>query len=84
MRWEYTEIRSIKNIPAAEQLQIHIMQKKHRRYFKDMTLKEAVRRNPYKKEKGSIGAYIRYLRYNVDGWYSRKSEDIRRKKEVTE
>ena len=43
-----------------------------------MTLEEAIKRNQYKKEKGSIGAYIRYLRYNVDGWYSRKSEDIRK------
>ena len=43
-----------------------------------MTLEEAIKRNPYKKEKGSIGAYIRYLRYNVDGWYNRKSEDIRK------
>lgn len=41
-----------------------------------MTLKEAVKRNPYRKEKGSTGAYIRYLRYNVDGWYNRKSEEI--------
>lgn len=43
-----------------------------------MTLEEAIKRNPYKNEKGSIGAYIRYLRYNVDGWYNRKSEDIRK------
>lgn len=46
-----------------------------------MTLKEAVTRNPYDKEKGSVGAYIRYLRYNVDGWYTRKSEDIRKEAE---
>lgn len=65
-------------MPAAEQLQIHIVQKKHRRCFKGMTLKEAVKRNPYRKEKGSTGAYIRYLRYNVDGWYNRKSEEIRK------
>lgn len=69
-------------MPAAEQLQIHIVQKKHRRCFKDMTLKEAIKRNPYRKEKGSTGAYIRYLRYNVDGWYKRKSEEIR--KEINE
>lgn len=43
-----------------------------------MTLKEAVKRNQYRKEKGSTGAYIRYLRYNVDGWYNRKSEEIRK------
>lgn len=65
-------------MPAAEQLQIHIVQKKHRRCFKGMTLKEAVKRNQYRKEKGSTGAYIRYLRYNVDGWYNRKSEEIRK------
>lgn len=40
-------------------------------------LEDAIRANPYKKEKGSIGAYIRYLRYTVDGWYTRKSKDIR-------
>lgn len=42
-----------------------------------MKLEEAIRTNPYEKEKGSIGAYIRYLRY-TDGWYNRKSEDIRK------
>lgn len=43
-----------------------------------MNLEEAIKRNPYKEEKGSIGAYIRYLRYNVDGWYNRKSKEIRK------
>lgn len=42
-----------------------------------MTLEEAMKRNPYDPKKGSIGAYLRYLRYNVDGWYHIKSEDLR-------
>lgn len=42
-----------------------------------MTLEQAMERNPYDPNRGGIGAYIRYLRYNVDGWYTRKSEDIR-------
>ncbi len=43
-----------------------------------MTLDRALKENPYNRERGKIGAYIRYLRYNVDGWYSRKSADIRK------
>ena len=39
---------------------------------------DAIKRNPYDPKKGTIGAYIRYLRYNVKGWYGRKSEDIRK------
>lgn len=47
-----------------------------------MTLEQAMERNPYDPNRGSIGAYIRYLRYNVDGWYFRDSKDIR--KELTD
>lgn len=43
-----------------------------------MTLERALKENPYDRERGKAGAYIRYLRYNVDGWYNRKSEDIRK------
>lgn len=43
-----------------------------------MKLEDAIKRNPYDASKGSAGAYIRYLRYTVDGWYNRKSEDIRK------
>lgn len=43
-----------------------------------MTLEQAMNRNPYDPKRGSISAYIRYLRYNVDDWYNRKSEDIRK------
>lgn len=46
-----------------------------------MTLEQAIEENPYDRERGKIGAYIRYLRYNVDGWYSRKSADIRKELE---
>lgn len=42
-----------------------------------MTLEEAMKQNPYDPEKGSVGAYLRYLRYNVDGWHGVKSEDLR-------
>ena len=36
-----------------------------------MTLKEAIDKNPYDEKKGKLGAYIRYLRYNVDGFYEK-------------
>ena len=41
-----------------------------------MKLEDALKQNPYDKTRGSKGAYIRYLRYTVDGWYSKKSEEI--------
>lgn len=43
-----------------------------------MTLKQALNNNPYDDSKGSIGAYIRYLRYNVDGFYEKKSLEVRK------
>ena len=43
-----------------------------------MKLEDALKQNPYDKTRGSKGAYIRYLRYTVDGWYSKKSEEIRK------
>lgn len=42
-----------------------------------MTLDEAIRRNPYDPSKGNIGAYVRYLRYNVDGFYNKSSNEVR-------
>lgn len=42
-----------------------------------MTLTEAMKRNPYDPKKGSVGAYLRYLRYNVDGWYHVTSDGLR-------
>lgn len=47
-----------------------------------MKIDEALKQNPYNPERGSIGAYIRYLRYNVDGYYSKKSEEIRKELEI--
>lgn len=43
-----------------------------------MKLEDALKQNPYDKTRGSKGAYIRYLRYTVDAWYSKKSEEIRK------
>ena len=50
----------------------------HYKKGKIMKLEDALKQNPYDKTRGSKGAYIRYLRYTVDGWYSKKSEEIRK------
>lgn len=42
-----------------------------------MTLEQAIKRNPYNSAEGNISAYIRYLRYNVDGWYNKTSKEVR-------
>lgn len=47
-----------------------------------MKLEDALKQNPYDKTRGSKGAYIRYLRYTVDGWYSKKSEEKRKRQAV--
>lgn len=47
-----------------------------------MKIDEALKQNPYNQERGNIGAYIRYLRYNVDGYYNKKSEEIRKELEI--
>ena len=41
-----------------------------------MTLEQAIKRNPYDPEKGNESAYCRYLRYNVDGWYSLDNKEV--------
>ena len=51
---------------------------RHYKKGKIMKLEDALKQNPYDKTRGSKGAYIRYLRYTVDGWYSKKSEEIRK------
>ena len=43
-----------------------------------MKLEEALKTNPYNKEKGNESAYIRYLRYTVDGFYSKTSEEVKK------
>lgn len=42
-----------------------------------MNLDDALKNNPYDPKRGNISAYIRYLRYNVDGWYYKQSKDVR-------
>lgn len=44
-----------------------------------MTLEIAIKNNPYNETIGSLTAYIRYLRYNVDGFYSLDSKEVRKK-----
>lgn len=43
-----------------------------------MTLEQAIERNPYDPSKGNMSAYARYLRYNVDGFYTKSNEEVRR------
>ena len=42
-----------------------------------MTLDRALKQNPFNPDRGSLSAYIRYLRYNVDGWYNKTSREVR-------
>lgn len=42
-----------------------------------MTLEQVIGRNPYDPSKGTISAYIRYIRYNVDGYYNASSHTLR-------
>lgn len=43
-----------------------------------MTIEEATKKNPYDPAKGNEAAYVRYLRYNVDGFYELSSETVKR------
>lgn len=50
-----------------------------------MTLKQAIKENPYNPNKGSLSAYCRYLRYNVDGFYTKTNDEVKKKyKDYTE
>lgn len=42
-----------------------------------MTLENSVARNPYNEEIGDVSAYIRYIRYTVDGMYDKSSKEVR-------
>lgn len=44
-----------------------------------MTLEKAIENNPFDKSIGNLSAYIRYLRYNVDGFYKLESKEVRKK-----
>ena len=43
-----------------------------------MKLCEALRANPYDEKKGNESAYVRYLRYTVDGLYNKSSEEVKK------
>lgn len=45
----------------------------------EMTLDEAIERNPYDPKRGNTSAYCRYLRYNVDGWYLLGTKEVFRR-----
>ena len=80
-RWEHTEIRFIESSNAAGLRWKRTQRQqgsRHDKKGKIMKLEDALKQNPYDKTRGSKGAYIRYLRYTVDGWYSKKSEEIRK------
>lgn len=42
-----------------------------------MTLGEAIEKNPFDEKIGDESAYVRYLRYNVDGLYGRSSKEVK-------
>lgn len=42
-----------------------------------MTLEEALKVNPYDSSKGNESAYVRYLRYTVDGFYELDSGTVK-------
>ena len=41
-----------------------------------MNLQQAMKINPYNSDKGSLSAYARYIKYNVEGMYNMKSNDV--------
>lgn len=43
-----------------------------------MTLEEAMNKNPYNPSKGNESAYVRYLRYTVDGFYELDNETVKK------
>ena len=43
-----------------------------------MTLKQAIRKNPYDSNKGDLSAYCRYLRYNVDNLYTKTNDEVKK------
>ena len=43
-----------------------------------VNLLEAIKRNSYDSNKGNLSAYARYIRYNANGMYNKKSKDIQK------
>ena len=44
-----------------------------------MTLEQAIKENPYDPNKGNLSAYCRYLRYNVDDFYTKTNDEVKTK-----
>lgn len=42
-----------------------------------MTLDEAIKQNPYDEKQNNLSAYVRYLRYTVDGFFNKTSEEVK-------
>lgn len=42
-----------------------------------MSLERAIRENPYDPDKGNLSAYCRYLRYNIDGFYTKTNDEVK-------
>ena len=49
-----------------------------------MTITEAILKNPFNPNKSNQTAYCRYLRYNVEGWYSLDSKEVFRRWKLAE
>lgn len=43
-----------------------------------MTLEQAIKENPYDSKKGNLSAYCRYLRYNVDDFYPKTNDEVKK------
>lgn len=41
------------------------------------TLKKALKENPYDPKRGSETAYCRYLRYRVEGFYTKTNREVK-------
>lgn len=44
-----------------------------------MSIDKAIKENPFDPNKGNKSAYCRYLRYNVEGWYTLDSKEVFRR-----
>lgn len=42
-----------------------------------MTLDAAIANNPYNPQRGSMSAYARYIRYNVNGMYYKTNDEVK-------
>ena len=42
-----------------------------------MSLERAIKENPYDPDKGNLSAYCRYLRYNIDGFYTKTNDEVK-------